>query len=396
MSEEKASKPRSKKDERLVENGIYQVGPNLYDVKVRKRIKKTSKGAGVQKTKAKRNVRFLSEARKVRNQFIHELELTEKELLNGDYTWKEAKEVYFDFRKHGVAVKTFYNQVATVNKHTESWDSMRLSEFKQEFIHNDLQGKLVGYPKSSVQSILKHIRAVFDFHFHKQRSPLTHNPCKGIKGWGKVDRDEAKEIPKMSEDEIKKLLHHTKSIDSEFHPLFFCAYHLGARSAELWSLKWDDISPDFKFLTIKRAYCFQSKKEKPPKNGTARRVSINKSLAEFLKSLKIKSDSTYVLNHHPMWRDGKIATVLRVFQKELKISQTSFHSIRASHITHLLLKGVSPVAVMNSVGHSDYKTTDRYVREINKEKSIENMTDVLDDTYEGKVIPMNKKKEEAG
>jgi integrase len=91
-----------------------------------------------------------------------------------------------------------------------------------------------------------------------------------------------------------------------------------------------------------------------------------------------------------MWRDAKIATILRAFQKELKISQTSFHSIRASHITHLLLKGVSPVAVMNSVGLTDYKTTDRYVREINKEKSIENMTDVLDDSNEGIVVPIKR------
>ena len=29
-------------------------------------------------------MRFLSEERKIRNQFIHELELEEKELLNGD------------------------------------------------------------------------------------------------------------------------------------------------------------------------------------------------------------------------------------------------------------------------------------------------------------------------
>lgn len=57
MSEEKTDKkPRNKKDPSLVENGIYQVGPNLYDVKVRKRIKKDPKGAGVQHTKAKRNV----------------------------------------------------------------------------------------------------------------------------------------------------------------------------------------------------------------------------------------------------------------------------------------------------------------------------------------------------
>lgn len=84
-----------------VENGIYQIGSNLYDVRVRKRIKtSTSKGAGIQKTKVKRGVRFISEARKVRNQFIHELELEEQEIVNGDYSWKQAKEIFFEVRKN--------------------------------------------------------------------------------------------------------------------------------------------------------------------------------------------------------------------------------------------------------------------------------------------------------
>jgi hypothetical protein len=78
-----------------------------------------------------------------------------------------------------------------------------------------------------------------------------------------------------------------------------------------------------------------------------------------------------------MWRDGKIAKILNIYQEKLKITKTTFHSIRASHITHLLLIGKSVASVMNSVGHSQLSTTMRYLREIEKEKSIDGMTDGL-------------------
>lgn len=115
-----------------------------------------------------------------------------------------------------------------------------------------------------------------------------------------------------------------------------------------------------------------------------------------MRALKIQADSSYVLPQLPMWRDGKIAKVLRGFQKELKITETSFHSIRASHITHMLIKNVSAQALQESVGHADYRTMDRYVRDLKREKAIQNITDVLDDEIEAKIIPFNPKKEEAG
>lgn len=407
MSEENSDKkPRNKKDPNLVENGIYQVGPNLYDVKVRKRVKSAPGQAGVQRTKAKRSVRFLAEARKFRNQFVAEFELEEKEKLEGDLTWAQAKEKYFEERKKQayeeqnlkkpIAKKTFSNQKVTVEKYTQSWDPMRLSEFKQEFIREDLAKKLVGNPKSTVKSVLKHVRAVFEYHYNKQITPLTHNPCKGIAPWGKDNRSQDDDIPKMNMDEIKKLLTHTAAINSEWHPVFYAAYHTGMRSGELWAWKWEDISEDFSTIKMKRSYCFQSKSEKPPKSGHRRNIPINKSLARLLKAMKLQSDSSYVLPHIPMWRDGKIARVLRDFQKDLKITETSFHSIRASHITHMLLKGTSAQALQESVGHADYKTMDRYVRELHRERVIQNITDVLDDDIEAKVIPFKPKKEDAG
>lgn len=383
-------KIREKKDKRLVENSIYQVGPNLYDVRVRKRIN------GKQETRSQRSVQFLSEARKTRNNFILELELKEQEIQNGDLTWKVATEKYFEFRRklvgdQSLAHKTVSNQESVVGKHTDTWNDMRLSAFKRDFIEVSLREKLIGYKKTSVKDILKHIRAVFEYYFNQEKTPIGHNPCKGIKPWGADNREEAIEIPKMTMEEIDKLLDHTERSESQWYPIFYVAYYTGMRSGELWGFKWSDIDPDFKTITVKRSYCFDSKKEKPPKNGKPRKVAITSELAIRLKEWKLKSDSSYVLEHPPMWRDGKIAKVLNIFQQELKISKTTFHSIRASHITHLLLIGQSVASVMNSVGHFQLATTMRYLREIEKEKSIDGMTEALvRKNNNAGVIPLKK------
>ena len=92
---------------------------------------------------------------------------------------------------------------------------------------------------------------------------------------------------------------------------------------------------------------------------------MNHSLAIFLKALKISSQSSeFVLPQLTDWKRGEAAEILRTFQRDLKIRETNFHSLRASFITHLLLNGVAVTKVQAMVGHSDLKTTQRYIRMI--------------------------------
>ena len=57
------------------------------------------------------------------------------------------------------------------------------------------------------------------------------------------------------------------------------------------------------------------------------------------------------------------------------IRETNFHSLRASFITHLLLKRTPVHVVQAMVGHSDLKTTQRYVRFVGSD--LDGATDVL-------------------
>lgn len=175
MSED-STKP-TKKTPKKVQDCIYEVGTDLYDVRVRLRF------GGKQHSLQRRSIKFETNAVRVKKELEKILFKRQQAQENGDVDWERALAEYFEQREGQVAKKTYINQMQTVKKHTEEWKPISLSEFKREFIAQDLKKKLKNSPKSTIKSILKHIRAVFEYHLHKQKSPLEFNPCRGIKPW---------------------------------------------------------------------------------------------------------------------------------------------------------------------------------------------------------------------
>ena len=370
MTDSIPKSPRKKKADNRVENGIYQcVGANLFDVRVRKRIN------GEQHQRVKKSVKFLGEARKTRDGFIAELSHLEDEIKNGNLTWADAKKEYFTAKKIEVdkkliSPKTISVAMYNLEAHTKSWDNKRISDFKREFIVNDLTQKLNNQTKSTVVNIIKAIRGLFDFFLHKENSPLKYNPCKGIVPWGKGEVKKNSELDSMTREEVEKLLNDVQKDNFDWYVLFFVAYNTGLRSGELWSLKWENIDAKFETIEVNSSYCFSSRKEKSPKNGKSRLVPINEDLRNLLLTIKVKSDSSYVLPRIQMWKEQRASTVLRSYQRKLKIKETNFHSLRSSFITHLLLSNISHVLVMEIVGHSQYATTQRYIRSVQRSKEL--------------------------
>lgn len=161
------------------------------------------------------------------------------------------------------------------------------------------------------------------------------------------------------------------------------------RSGELYALTWGQVDLLLGRITIDRSFNGCSY-EAPTKNFEIRVIPINPGLGRLLKELKLeRGNEEFVLPRNKEWEYKKAASILRSFQKDIGVQETNFHSLRASYITHLLLKGVPITKVQYLVGHKDLKTTQRYVRlcgsdVLNAATSI----DVdLDDILGAKVIP---------
>lgn len=294
----------------------------------------------------------------------HEEELLKKELANlkelglhRKITWVEAKNEMYQRQQRKIAFSTFSSMKSILDLHTSIWANRPIDDFTTSEIEDLIE---ITYEEGSLESkkkILNYIKSVFKRQI--ELGYLKINPCGDLK-YGKGPE---KELIAMTRPEVESLLQKAKKIDHPWYPIWRVVYELGLRSGEGLALKWSDIDFSNNRVSINKSYCSKEKKIGPTKNKKVRTLPLNPNLSNFLKELKLMNlGAEYVLPQLSDWKQGYAAQILRTFQRDIGIRETNFHSLRASFITHLLLKGIPVTMVQIMVGHSDLKTTQRYVR----------------------------------
>ena len=180
----------------------------------------------------------------------------------------------------------------------------------------------------------------------------------------------------LSASEVQKLLGEAKRLEHRYYPIWSLAVFTGMRSGELFALRWHDVDLENGLIYVNRSWSSIGGFG-PTKSRRNRTVPISSELRLLLVELKMRRDSNneFVLSHEWDWKNGEQAKVLRSFCLSIGITPVKFHDLRATFITQLLLKGVSLAQVMSVVGHSELKTTNRYLRIVGTD--LEGITDKL-------------------
>ncbi len=398
MTDENQKPAKKPKQKRLaIEPGIY---PNLdkngnldgtFDVKVSRRMWMSDSNPHGQMFRRKRRVYGVVAAQRLKKKFFDELAMEALKHEGNDTTWEKAMEEYYKFldRKYKagfITAKTKDTTEKTLAKHTTAWNKKWLSEFTADFLETFLTDEnLVSSTEATTrQTILKYIRGVFKRQIAIGK--LKHNPASGIIIRAKTQPEDP---VSMTHDEITKLIKYVEPIDPEWAEVYKVAYLTGARSGELYALKWEHIDFQNMNVHIKKSYDWKTEDDnRPTKGKKGRVVDINKDLLKVLMELRGKYDP-YVLPRIQDWKNGKAAQKIRLYQTALKIQPSKFHAIRGSFITNLLLKGEAVVVVMQMAGHLDIKTTMAYVRKIGLE--VKGATKSL--TLEPNVVSMDEFKD---
>jgi integrase/recombinase XerD len=179
-------------------------------------------------------------------------------------------------------------------------------------------------------------------------------------------------LPKViSTDDIKKLFEVT--INLKHNTMLKLCYGMGLRVSEIINLKIKDIDSGRMQVFIERA---KGKKD--------RYLNLPESILIQLRAYYIKYNPKIYLFEGQFGGAYSIRSAQQVFSdalKKAKINKTvGIHGLRHSFATHLMENGTDVMFIQKLLGHSDIKTTLRYVH-VSK-KDIKNIKSPLDNLGE--------------
>lgn len=327
-------------------------GAKLFRVIVSKRI------GGKLKTLKCSGLRSRSEAERTQEKLTTELQIAHAKSLNKAHRWSTLVNEYDQILSRRVKFSTYQARCSTLKRHTSSWNDDLITDVTVTRVDQLLQALLKTKSLGTVINLKKGLNGTFELALAK--GILNYNPMKML---SPLPRRQQTKLEAMTKSEVQKLL--TASVAQE-HPwaiIWQTVYLTGLRSGEALALQVQDLNFENDRISITKSYCSKSRCLSKTKTGESRTIPMNSKLRSLLLSAcEGKSKDDFVLPQLSAWKKGEAARYLKAFQTELGIRKTNFHSLRASHITHLLLDGVAMIKVQALAGHRDIKTTMHYVR----------------------------------
>jgi len=179
---------------------------------------------------------------------------------------------------------------------------------------------------------------------------IDTNPAEGIK----QAREYIDEADFLSREEVSALL---DACADRIKPLLTLAVYTGMRWGELVGLEWRDVDLSRGFITLRDT-----------KNHETRHVPINKVMREMLtahRKQQTEKAGGIVRLLFPNWRTGNpYVDIRKTFDKALDKAEITrhftFHGLRHTAASHMVMAGVDLRTVGKILGHKTAQITLRY------------------------------------
>lgn len=180
--------------------------------------------------------------------------------------------------------------------------------------------------------------------------------------WGYLEASPARDVriyretpkaPRLLErGEVARLL---AELPEHLQALVACAVYAGLRRAELFYLRWEDISWKTGQVAV------VSRQEHHTKNYETRRIPMNDALQTALRRHPRRLGSPYVFCNAEGKPYDNVKRALNSAAKRAGIQGgVQLHQLRHAFCSHALMQGVDPRTVQKWMGHKDLKTTLKY------------------------------------
>ena len=207
-----------------------------------------------------------------------------------------------------------------------------------------------------------------------------------------------KETEIFAPEEVKVMFDFLENEPLKLKLLIHLAINTGCRRGELVALKWSDLDFSTGIVTVSRSnYKLKGEeiKSKSTKSNKIRRIALSSYCISLLKQYrkeqandKISCDDWIFTqsNGNPMYPTTPTLQFSR-FLKKYNLPHKKFHSLRHTSATLLLINGNDIKSVGQRLGHTQIKTTNRYVHAIAAaDKKAANTFEAMFGTYNSKNI----------
>jgi len=158
-------------------------------------------------------------------------------------------------------------------------------------------------------------------------------------------------------DETDRVL---KAVTSEWRTFIIVALKTGLRVGELLALKWEDIDLVIGQLVVRRTAWHHQ--EGPPKGGCNRTVPLSDEAITALKGHRhLKGPYVFCKPDGKRFHHNDVADIVSTTCRKAGLGKRiTTHGLRHTFASHLVMRGVSLMAVKELLGHESIEMTLRY------------------------------------
>ncbi len=258
---------------------------------------------------------------------------------------KEARfgEFAEEFLKYArTQMRAWTRYQTSIGNLTPFFGNQFMTAIDAESIERYKQARVANVEPSTVNRDLQCLRRMFNLAIVWRY--VSESPLRFVKFY----REKSGRIRYLTRDEFGKLL---EACPEALKPAVTVAVHTGMRQGELLALRWPDVDLENGFASVN-----------DPKNGTPRKVPLNKTVRELLGRLRreARSEKVFCDGEGQPYASRTLQWQFHRAVKDAKIENFRFHDLRHTCASWLAMAGVPILTIKEVLGHKDIRMTLRY------------------------------------
>jgi integrase len=192
----------------------------------------------------------------------------------------------------------------------------------------------------------------FFYYLIRERGVAMENPCARSKPLRAEKERLKRRPPTYALAETDKIL---AACDKTDRAIFATLLLTGLRKKELGHLAWSDVDLQHAALRLTAKNGFA------PKDYEEREIPLPPDLVQILRNLPHDSDWVFASGKGSRLGRNEMLRRLKKVAERAQVKEATLHKFRHSYATRLLEDGCDIVTVQHLLGHSDVKTTRKYL-----------------------------------